>query len=546
MAESLLTRVFKVCVCFTLILLCLERSGTDAANILMIGNFGKGSHFLSLVPVGRSLLKQGHNVTFLISEEYSFRAKDAKYSEIFKFEIFRNDPDYSVKAFFQKLEELGFSESGSLLQFYKLFSTFSQAIVKTCDSVLEDEAMMKRFETLDAIVADIAWPCSLAIKGYLRSHSRDDPRLILTAPTTVNNAPFDTLGSPYNPAYQPFTMTGFTSSMSFIQRVINTLSLFSMRVFVSLMGSEFQSVLDKHNLSSHMGGSDPMASWRNMTDLFLISCDFAMEFPFPLTPNIIPVGGLTAGPAKDLSKDLNDFMESSGEHGVVVFTLGSYFASYTSVRPDVLKTFLDALARIPQKVIIQLKDTPSIPLPPNVKAMPWLPQNDLLGHPKTRLFMYHGGNNGFHEALYHGVPVIVIPFFGDHVDIMVRVTSRGMGLGIDRAHLSVDYVYRQMNEVLTNQTYRDRAKQLSAIFKDRPMAPADRAAFWINHVIKHGGDYMRSPVNDFSFVQYHLLDVFSFLLGIVCLTMYLSYKFLRLFIRCCVYVLNSLIKVKQD
>ncbi|XP_071495816.1 UDP-glucuronosyltransferase 2B1-like [Diadema antillarum] len=406
--------------------------------------------------------------------------------------------------------------------------------------------MMKRFETLDAIVADIAWPCSLAIKGYLRSRSRDDPRLILTSPTTVNNEAFDTVGSPYSPAYQPFTMTGYTSSMSFTQRVINTLSLFSMRVFNFFAHLEFQSIFYKHNLSSYMGGSDPMASWRNMTDLFLISCDFAMEFPFPLTPNIIPVGGLTTGPAKDLGKDLNDFMESSGEHGVVVFTLGSYFASYTSVRPDVLQIFLDALARIPQKVIIQLKDMSSLPLPSNVKALPWLPQNDLLGHPKTRLFVYHGGNNGFHEALYHGVPLIVIPFFADQVDNMVRVTSRGIGLGIDRAHLSVDYVYRQMNEVLTNQTYCNRAKQLSAIFKDRPLTPADRAAFWINHVIKHGGDYMRSPVNDLSFVQYHLLDVFLFLVGIVCLTMYLSFKFLKLFICCCQYILNSLVKIKRD
>ena len=49
----------------------------------------------------------------------------------------------------------------------------------------------------------------------------------------------------------------------------------------------------------------------------------------------------------------------------------------------------------------------------NVKLMSWLPQNDILGHPKTRLFIGHAGLNGILESTYHGVPMIVAPFFGD-------------------------------------------------------------------------------------------------------------------------------------
>ena len=43
----------------------------------------------------------------------------------------------------------------------------------------------------------------------------------------------------------------------------------------------------------------------------------------------------------------------------------------------------------------------------------WLPQNDILGHPKTRLFIGHAGLNGIFESTYHGVPMICSPFFGD-------------------------------------------------------------------------------------------------------------------------------------
>ena len=45
-----------------------------------------------------------------------------------------------------------------------------------------------------------------------------------------------------------------------------------------------------------------------------------------------------------------------------------------------------------------------------------MPQNDVLGHPKTRLFIGHAGLNGMFESIYHGVPMILSPFFGDQFD----------------------------------------------------------------------------------------------------------------------------------
>ena len=41
-------------------------------------------------------------------------------------------------------------------------------------------------------------------------------------------------------------------------------------------------------------------------------------------------------------------------------------------------------------------------LPKNILVEEWVPQNDLLAHPKVVLFITHGGNNGQYEALYHG------------------------------------------------------------------------------------------------------------------------------------------------
>ena len=35
------------------------------------------------------------------------------------------------------------------------------------------------------------------------------------------------------------------------------------------------------------------------------------------------------------------------------------------------------------------------------------------GHPQTRLLIYHGGINGVYEALYHKVPMVLLPIFAD-------------------------------------------------------------------------------------------------------------------------------------
>lgn len=52
-------------------------------------------------------------------------------------------------------------------------------------------------------------------------------------------------------------------------------------------------------------------------------------------------------------------------------------------------------------------------IPANVHLFPWLPQQDLLADPNIRLFINHGGYMSHQEAIYHGVPFVALPVFGD-------------------------------------------------------------------------------------------------------------------------------------
>ena len=87
--------------------------------------------------------------------------------------------------------------------------------------------------------------------------------------------------------------------------------------------------------------------------------------------------------------------------------------------------------------------------------------------------------------------------------------------------------------VISVYRYRNSALRQSAIFRDRPMAPADRAAFWVEHVIRHGGDYMQSPANEIAWYQYHMLDVLAFVAGVFLAVLIIACYTCRVCLRLC-------------
>ncbi|KTG41751.1 hypothetical protein cypCar_00023841 [Cyprinus carpio] len=90
-----------------------------------------------------------------------------------------------------------------------------------------------------------------------------------------------------------------------------------------------------------------------------------------------------------------------------------------------------AFARMPQKVVWRFIGERPSSLGNNTLLLKWIPQNDLLGYPKTRAFMAHWGTNGLYEAIYHGVPVLGLPLLFNQLDNIVRLQARGSARVLD-------------------------------------------------------------------------------------------------------------------
>lgn len=73
-----------------------------------------------------------------------------------------------------------------------------------------------------------------------------------------------------------------------------------------------------------------------------------------------------------------------------------------------------------------------------------------LGHPNVRAFIGHGGTNGVYECLYHSVPVVGMPLFGDHYDSMARVHAKEIGILIRWKTLTEKKLMDAINQIINN------------------------------------------------------------------------------------------------
>ncbi|XP_011782457.1 PREDICTED: UDP-glucuronosyltransferase 2B18 isoform X13 [Colobus angolensis palliatus] len=257
-------------------------------------------------------------------------------------------------------------------------------------------------------------------------------------------------------------------------------------------------------------------------DIWLIRNSWNFQFPHPLLPNVDFVGGLHCKPVKPLPKEMEEFVQSSGENGVVVFTLGSMVTNMKEERANVIAS---ALAQIPQKVLWRFDGNKPDTLGLNTRLYKWIPQNDLLGHPKTRAFITHGGANGIYEAIYHGVPMVGIPLFADQPDNIAHMKARGAAVQLDFDTMSSTDLANALKTVINDPLYKENVMKLSRIQHDQPVKPLDRAVFWIEFVMRHkGAKHLRVAAHDLTWFQYHSLDVIGFLLACVATVIFIIMK----------------------
>lgn len=138
----------------------------------------------------------------------------------------------------------------------------------------------------------------------------------------------------------------------------------------------------------------------------------------------------------------------------------------------------------------------------------WLPQNDILAHRNVVLFISHGGVFGTFEAIWHGRPMLLIPFFGDQHRNAMRAVRGGYGKFLPYSKINNETLLNAVQELLTNESYARKAHEVSIIFKTNPIPPMQEATFWIEYVCKfRGAAHLKSHAVHMNWFSYLLIDV---------------------------------------
>ncbi|XP_047423232.1 UDP-glucuronosyltransferase 2B15-like [Sciurus carolinensis] len=478
------------------------------------------SHWINIKTILDELLQRGHEVTVLTSSA-SILINPNTTSAI-NFEVYPSSMNKQqlerrflgwIQEWIQVSPKDTFWKFHSVVQ--KVFRGYSDTIEHFCKEVVfNKKVMMKLRESkFDVILADAIGPCGELLAELLKVPFVYTLRFSLGYTYEKYSG-----GLIVPPSYVPIVMSEHTDQMTFMERVKNIMYM----LYFDFWFETFNVKKWNQFYSEVLGRPTTIYETMGKADFWLIRTYWDVEFPRPFLPNFDFVGGLHCTPAKPLPKEMEDFVQSSGENGIVVFSLGSMVSNIPEEKANEIAF---ALAQIPQKVIWRFQGKKPDKLGPNTRLYEWIPQNDLLGHPKTKVFITHGGTNGIYEAIYHGIPMVGIPLFADQPDNIAHMEAKGAAIRLDLSTLSSEDLLKALRMVFNDPSYKENAMRLSRIHHDRPVKPLDRAVFWIEFVMRHkGAKHLRVAAHDLSWFQYYSLDVIGFLLACVATVIFIITK----------------------
>jgi len=76
-----------------------------------------------------------------------------------------------------------------------------------------------------------------------------------------------------------------------------------------------------------------------------------------------------------------------------------------------------------------------------------------IGHKGCRAFMTHGGLNSLQETIYHGVPVIGLPFMTDQHLNLKKAVDDGYAIKLDWKEVNEQSLTQVLHQIIHNSRF---------------------------------------------------------------------------------------------
>ncbi|XP_064092115.1 UDP-glycosyltransferase UGT5-like isoform X3 [Macrobrachium nipponense] len=498
----------------------LTLQGSYAYRVLFVGLLGTKSHTNFYMGIVKELADSGHHVTLVTA----YSSKESRTNENIR-EIWIPEVDYS---------------HNSPNRFNISFSTFLNQLTEMAPlctkSLRNDEVQGLAGEEFDVILLSPFNDCYLSIV-----YQQQAP-FIYVNPLGISPTLGGIVGNPDFPSFSTLQLYDHSHPLTFVQRAKNELAtiattLITKYLFLDTMEKDFR------NSGLCPEGLPPFEEVRRNVSLVFLNSVRELETPTrPYVPAVIHLGGIHCRPAEQLPKDLGKWAEESGEDGFIFFSLGTAVKS-VDLPESHRQMLVGAFGSLKQRILWKWDDE-SIPgMPPNVRVAKWLPQQDILGHPKLRLFITHGGLLSTLESVYHGRPVLGLPVFGDQMANMKDVERQGWGKTLLWDDLTEGRLLKEIISVMNNRTMHEIVQSRHRLMRDQPLTPRETALFWTEYIVRHNGAvHLRSPIAEMPWYKVYNTDVW---LVFVMTSVAFTWLFSRIGLTVTRFLIRK-VKAKQD
>ncbi|CAH1786905.1 unnamed protein product [Owenia fusiformis] len=464
---------------------------------------GKSSRLMNMEKLSWILLEAGHEVSMVVNSRYDETTRPvSKNVTFFKYKIPKHALLIHDDEVMKRIQE------GSL---FDIMNVLVEVSYGACyDFLASGILQILKAQNFDLFLFDYVENCARFTVDYL-----DVPTISYANEGAGSDYLFGHLGHPEPWAIVPHMVMGCSDSMTFLQRVENTVIQLGLQcTFLPAFIFTMNRLRTEYGLNTSLSIMD--SNSRGVALQFSNNHN-VLDWVRPLMPNHIYIGGIFFAPSKPLPVDLETIVQNASPNGVIFASFGSMLKA-TFLEKERMEQMAVAFANVPMTVIWKYSGEPPKALGRNTHLMPWVPQNDLLGHPNVKLFVTHCGCSSTFETVYHGLPVVTIPMNGDQFKHSTQLTSRlNMGIEVDFTTLMNTTLIEAINKVTGDPSYRKNAEEASRRIQDNSNKPKDLFLYWVNYVIRNkGAEHLKSkPMQELHWFQYFLLDVFLFLGGIL-------------------------------
>ena len=137
------------------------------------------------------------------------------------------------------------------------------------------------------------------------------------------------------------------------------------------------------------------------------------------------------------------------------------FGSLGAIDTDLISRIIAVFATIPARFFVNVGEFLESyqQVPDNVYLGSWFPQPSIVS--QADLFIHHGGNNSYCEALHFGVPSLIMPYCWDGHDNGLRALQTNTGVNMQRALWTPQELRQIMTALLNDNLMITRMREIS-------------------------------------------------------------------------------------